>query len=77
MTTATHKWVYLFHDGSATQRDLLGGKGANLGELTAAGFPVPPIIAGMRRRERRRAITRSVLPGRRRRGSCAMRNSKR
>src|SRR6476469_5151913 len=42
MTTATHKWVYLFHDGSATQRDLLGGKGAGLAEMTNAGLPVPP-----------------------------------
>ena len=42
MTTATHKWVYLFHEGNATQRDLLGGKGAGLAEMTNAGLPVPP-----------------------------------
>ena len=42
MTTATHKWVYLFHEGNAKQRDLLGGKGAGLAEMTNAGLPVPP-----------------------------------
>ncbi len=36
------KWVYLFQEGSADQRDLLGGKGANLAEMTNAGLPVPP-----------------------------------
>src|SRR3954466_6386749 len=36
-----HKWVYLFHEGNATQRDLLGGKGAGLAEMTNAGLPVP------------------------------------
>src|SRR3954470_15492287 len=41
MTTATHKWVYLFHEGNAKQRDLLGGKGAGLAEMTNAGLPVP------------------------------------
>jgi pyruvate, orthophosphate dikinase len=40
-TTAT-RWVYLFRDGDASQRDLLGGKGANLAEMTNAGLPVPP-----------------------------------
>jgi pyruvate,orthophosphate dikinase len=38
----SHKWVYLFHEGNATQRDLLGGKGAGLAEMTNAGLPVPP-----------------------------------
>jgi pyruvate, orthophosphate dikinase len=38
--TAT-RWVYLFRDGDASQRDLLGGKGANLAEMTNAGLPVP------------------------------------
>src|SRR5438094_9891157 len=41
-TGATHKWVYLFHEGNAKQRDLLGGKGAGLAEMTNAGLPVPP-----------------------------------
>src|SRR5688500_11335370 len=41
-TTATHKWVYLFHDGNSKMRDLLGGKGANLAEMTNIGLPVPP-----------------------------------
>ncbi len=36
------KWVYLFNEGSADQRNLLGGKGANLAEMTNAGLPVPP-----------------------------------
>jgi pyruvate, orthophosphate dikinase len=36
------KWVYLFSEGNADQRNLLGGKGANLAEMTNAGLPVPP-----------------------------------
>lgn len=36
------KWVYLLEEGDATMRDLLGGKGAGLSEMTAAGLPVPP-----------------------------------
>src|ERR1700716_1939070 len=40
------KWVYLFAggkaEGSAKMRDLLGGKGAGLAEMTNAGLPVPP-----------------------------------
>lgn len=36
------KWVYLFREGNATMRDLLGGKGANLAEMTNIGLPVPP-----------------------------------
>jgi pyruvate,orthophosphate dikinase len=36
------KWVYLFHEGNASMRDLLGGKGAGLAEMTNAGLPVPP-----------------------------------
>jgi pyruvate,orthophosphate dikinase len=37
-----HKWVYLFSEGNATMRDLLGGKGAGVAEMTNAGLPVPP-----------------------------------
>ena len=37
-----HKWVYLFQEGNATMKALLGGKGANVSEMTAAGLPVPP-----------------------------------
>jgi pyruvate,orthophosphate dikinase len=37
-----HKWVYLFREGSADMRDLLGGKGAGAAEMTRAGMPVPP-----------------------------------
>lgn len=36
------KWVYLFEEGSASMRDLLGGKGAGLAEMTNIGLPVPP-----------------------------------
>jgi pyruvate, orthophosphate dikinase len=36
------KRVYLFNEGDATMRDLLGGKGANLAEMIKAGLPVPP-----------------------------------
>src|SRR2546428_13131387 len=36
------KWVYLFSEGSADMRDLLGGKGAGCAEMTRAGLPVPP-----------------------------------
>ncbi len=35
------KWVYLFSEGDASQRNLLGGKGANLAEMTKIGLPVP------------------------------------
>jgi pyruvate,orthophosphate dikinase len=40
--SAAHKWVYLFREGSADMRDLLGGKGAGAAEMTRAGMPVPP-----------------------------------
>jgi pyruvate,orthophosphate dikinase len=36
------KRVYLFEEGRADMRDLLGGKGANLAEMTTIGLPVPP-----------------------------------
>ena len=36
-----HKYVYLFSEGDASMRNLLGGKGANLAEMTKLGFPVP------------------------------------
>jgi pyruvate, orthophosphate dikinase len=36
------KWVYLFEEGNAKMRDLLGGKGAGVAEMTNAGLPVPP-----------------------------------
>ncbi len=38
----SNKRVYLFREGNATMRDLLGGKGANLCEMTNIGLPVPP-----------------------------------
>ncbi|MHB8378230.1 MAG: putative PEP-binding protein [Dehalococcoidia bacterium] len=37
-----NKYVYLFHEGNKDQKDLLGGKGANLAEMTNLGMPVPP-----------------------------------
>jgi len=36
-----HKYVYLFKEGNANMRELLGGKGANLAEMTNLGLPVP------------------------------------
>ena len=36
------KYVYYFNEGSAEMRDMLGGKGANLAEMTRIGLPVPP-----------------------------------
>ncbi len=36
-----HKYVYLFSEGNANMRELLGGKGANLAEMTNIGLPVP------------------------------------
>ena len=35
------KWVYMFSEGDMTMRNLLGGKGANLAEMTGIGLPVP------------------------------------
>src|SRR6202047_5190024 len=43
---ATNRWVYAFGggaaDGDAAMKELLGGKGANLAEMSALGLPVPP-----------------------------------
>src|ERR1700724_3855641 len=41
-STTTKKWVYLFEEGNKEMRDLLGGKGAGVAEMTRAGLPVPP-----------------------------------
>ncbi|HEX2186193.1 MAG TPA: pyruvate, phosphate dikinase, partial [Chloroflexota bacterium] len=38
----TEKWVYLFDEGRGDMKELLGGKGANLAEMTVLGLPVPP-----------------------------------
>ena len=35
------KWVYSFEEGNADMRNLLGGKGANLAEMTNLGLPIP------------------------------------
>jgi pyruvate,orthophosphate dikinase len=40
--TRTPKWVYRFEEGNASMRNLLGGKGAGVAEMTNAGLPVPP-----------------------------------
>ncbi len=37
----SHKYVYLFKEGNANMRELLGGKGANLAEMTNLGLPIP------------------------------------
>jgi pyruvate,orthophosphate dikinase len=42
MPEPTSKWVYSFSEGSRDMRDLLGGKGANVAEMTGLGLPVPP-----------------------------------
>ena len=36
-----NKYVYLFSEGNGSMRELLGGKGANLAEMTGLGMPVP------------------------------------
>ncbi len=36
------RWIYAFEEGNKDQKDLLGGKGANLAEMTRLGLPVPP-----------------------------------
>ncbi|MDB5424023.1 MAG: ppdK, partial [Phenylobacterium sp.] len=45
-TMAKTRWVYAFGggqaDGDASMKDLLGGKGANLAEMSSLGLPVPP-----------------------------------
>ncbi len=41
MNLRKRKWVYLFTEGNAEMRNLLGGKGANLAEMTNIGLPVP------------------------------------
>src|SRR5258708_16174632 len=42
--TAGAPWVYMAEDAPATNRDLLGGKGAGLAAITQAGLPVPPVF---------------------------------
>ena len=42
------KRVYLFEEGDKSMRDLLGGKGANLAEMTNIGLPVPPRLPLLR-----------------------------
>src|SRR4029079_16701895 len=42
MTHATRTYVFDFAEGDKDQKDLLGGKGANLAEMVKLGLPVPP-----------------------------------
>ena len=42
MATTAPTYVYDFTQGDKDQKDLLGGKGANLAEMTSLGLPVPP-----------------------------------
>src|SRR5690242_13785636 len=42
MTTRATRYVFDFSEGGKDQKDLLGGKGANLAEMTKLGLPVPP-----------------------------------
>ena len=44
------KYVYMFSEGNAGMRNLLGGKGANLAEMTNLGLPVPYGFTGIQRR---------------------------
>ncbi len=37
----SHKYVYMFSEGDASMKNLLGGKGSNLAEMTNLGLPVP------------------------------------
>ena len=39
---AMGRWIQLFDEGNASQRALLGGKGANLAEMARLGLPIPP-----------------------------------
>ena len=41
-TSKPTQWVYSFQTADGDQRNLLGGKGAGLADMTAAGLPVPP-----------------------------------
>ena len=52
------KYVYLFTEGNADMRELLGGKGANLAEMTHIGLPVPQ---GFTMRMAEESTTRSWL----------------
>ena len=46
------KWVYLFEEGNADMRNLLGGKGANLAEMTNLGLPIPQGFTDVRGNQR-------------------------
>ena len=46
-----NKWVYMFEEGDMTMRNLLGGKGANLAEMTKIGLPVRPGLCRQYKRD--------------------------
>ena len=56
------KYCYLFSEGNANMRELLGGKGANLAEMTNIGLPVPQgfTITASGLTSRTRSITSSI-----------------
>ena len=60
------KYVYFFGggkaDGNGTMKDVLGGKGSGLAEMTNAGLPVPPDLPLSRRRAGSISITRTRPP---------------
>ena len=45
----SHKYVYLFSEGDGSMRELLGGKGANLAEMTKLGCLVPQALPSARK----------------------------
>ena len=44
-----NKYVYLFSEGNGTMRELLGGKGANLAEMSSLGMPVHKVLQLLQR----------------------------
>ena len=56
------KWVWLSKEGNRNMRDLLGGKGAGLAEMTNAGLPVPPALPSRQKRATGTARTAINFP---------------
>ena len=54
-----NKWVYMFSEGNMTMRNLLGGKGANLAEMTTIGLPVPQELVPSTMKMAARSTTKS------------------
>ena len=57
------KYVYLFSEGNATMRELLGGKGANLAEMTNIGLPVRRASQSQPKPSRYYEDGRTISPG--------------